>query len=104
MSEFTQENQKPSADTTPEKQQPAQTSSAKPAHIRAAEKLAKLDEQMKLVREFERKAHKKRQAIVGKAILAAAESDGALKRRMVEALRQHITSQTELAEIADLLL
>jgi hypothetical protein len=104
MSEFIPETQKPATDETPQKPQTKPSSVTKPAHIRAAEQLAKLDEQMKLVREFERKAHKKRQAIVGKAILAAAESDAALKRRMVEALRQHITSQTELAEIADLLL
>ena len=104
MSELPDETLKPVTDEAQQKTKPAPSSTAKPAHIRAAEQLAKLDEQMKLVREFERKAHKKRQSIVGKAILAELESDPALKRRMAEAIRKHITSQTELAEIADLLL
>ena len=83
---------------------PAAPAKAKPSDVRAAEKIAKLQEQLKLVRDFQRKATRKKHAIVGKAIMAAAESDPALKQRMLEALRKHVTSPAELAEIADLLL
>jgi phytoene/squalene synthetase len=71
---------------------------------RPAERLARLEQEVKEARAAAKEAERKAFAIVGQAVLAEAEGDGELKARMQDILRRRVRGNTNRAAIAGLLL
>lgn len=74
------------------------------AAARAAERLAKLQEQIKAAKQQERAALNRQATIVGRAVIAAMTRAPEFRRLTVALLRKEITRPADLAEIAPLLI
>ncbi len=74
------------------------------AAARAADRLARLQEQLKAAKQQERAALDRQAAIVGHALIAAMRADAGVHGVVVDVLRRTVTRPADRAEIAPLLI
>jgi hypothetical protein len=68
------------------------------------QRIDRLQRELLAAKHAAKEAEQRQFAIVGAAVLAEAEGDGALKARLVEVLRRRVTGAAAKAEIAALLI
>jgi hypothetical protein len=82
---------------------PKPKSNRKSQALSAKERLAWATKQLAAARATQRRAEASKAQIVGIAIIKAMSEDAAFKATAVTILKKHVTSQSSLIEIADLL-